>query len=1195
MHPRLIHLARQGGIPFFLTVASLWLNGAAILIQAWLFSRIVDAVFLQGYPADQSQPLLRLLLGVILLRSLLSGLHEVSARAIATQVKSVLRRRFFEHLQALGPLYTRGQRTGELTTVAVEGIEALDAYYSQFLPQVATTILIPLTLLIVVFSQDALSGGVMLVTAPLIPFFMVLIGRGTEVLTRRQYLALSRLAAQFLDSFQGLTALKLLGRARQQEVVLKQASEAYSQATLRVLRLTFLSAFALELLATISTALIAVEVALRLLYGYLPFQTAFFVLILAPEFYLPFRLLGLRFHAGMAGITAAEQIWRVLDTPAPRFLPTATPPPAPLQAIELEDVSFTYPGEPRPALQHITLRLEAGQQVALIGPSGAGKSTLMGLVMGFLQPTSGRIRTLYADGTRLPGPPPLPTMAWVDQSPHIFHTTLEANLRLARPEATPEELQAALEAAGLAELVRTLPEGLRTVVGEAGLRLSGGEAQRLALARAFLKDAQILLLDEPTSALDPDTEALLMESTRRLLQGRTALIIAHRLYTVQHADRVIVLENGRIVEEGPPEELLGRRGAYAQMMWESAKTRALFQGKDAQEPERLTLPQVPSPAVFPDEGEAGLSPPSSRATGWRLMKFLGGAVPLALLAVLLGALTVGSNVALIGVSAWLIAASALRPPLGSLQIAIVAVRFFGMARAVLRYAERLLAHAVTFHMVGRIRVWFYRTLEPLAPARLLEQRSGDVLARMMGDVEVLENFFVRILEPVGIAAVTAVALGGFLAHYSPALALVVLGAFILTGAVLPVGIYALSRKPGRHLVVRRGELSSLIVDGIQGLADLLAYERAGDYAREMAVADRAYVQAQHRLAVISALHTSFSTLITHLAFWGVLWLTIPMVQAGQVKGTLLGALGLLTVAAFEAVTPLPQAAQLWGSVDRAGRRLLEVADTPPPILDPPPSAPHPRPVDFSLAARALTFTYPGSTQPALQDITWSIPEGATVAIVGPSGAGKTTLIHLLLRFWDYQQGDLRLGGVPLKAMPAEAVRNYFSVLSQRPYLFSATVRENLLLAHDQATPEQLEQVIYLARLEELLARLPQGLDTYLGEHGWRLSAGERQRLALAQALLRPAPILILDEPTAHLDAHTEQEVIAALRSVTRHRTTLWITHRLIGMEWMDEIIVLQAGRIVERGTHDALLAHRGLYRRMWELQHTLFRDGRDSS
>ncbi len=404
---------------------------------------------------------------------------------------------------------------------------------------------------------------------------MYMIGRGAEAATRRQYETLSRLSAHFLDSLQGLTTLKLFGQSKAQARNVAAVSDQHRDATLKALQVTFLSAFALELLATLGTAIIAVEVGLRLLYGHMQFREALFLLILAPEFYLPLRMLGLRFHAGMAGTSAARRIFQILDTkPAVAEQATGNNAVATLSTeieplfsgLELSDVCYTYPDETQAALEHISLNIRAGQHIAIVGSTGAGKSTLAGLLLRFMEPGSGEITLNGESLSRTAAGQWRAWVAWVPQNPHLFHDTIAANIRLGRPDATDEEVSASARAAHLDGFIESLPDTYQTVIGEAGARVSSGQAQRIALARAFLKNAPILLLDEPTSSLDPETEAQLEESTHRLMEGRTVITIAHRLNTVVHADHILVLEAGRIVERGTHAALLRTNGVYAAMV-----------------------------------------------------------------------------------------------------------------------------------------------------------------------------------------------------------------------------------------------------------------------------------------------------------------------------------------------------------------------------------------------------------------------------------------------------------------------------------------------------------------------------------------------------------------------------------------------------------------------------------------------------
>lgn len=570
---RLLARARFARGDLAWSVACGGLAGGAVVAQADRLSHAIDAVFLGG--ADRAA-VLGLLLGLLaagLVRAAASWASAACAQRFARRVKLALRGQAAGRLAELGPAYLTGERTGELVHTLSAGVEALDAYLSQYLPQLALAALVPLLVLAAVAPVDPLSGLVLALTFPLVPLFMYLIGAAAQQRTRRQWRLLARLSASFLDALQGLTTLKLLGRSADAAERLASASERLRVATLGVLRLAFLSALVLEALATLATAVVAVEVGLRLLYGRLGFREALFVLVLAPEFYRPLRGLGAAFHAGMAGEEAAPRLLAILEAPTALARPAAARPvPAPPLPVVFEDVGYAYAMGGAPALDGVSLRLEADRVVALVGPSGAGKTTLASLLLGFLAPGSGRVSVAGTPLVELDPEAWRRQVAWVPQRPHAFHGSVLDNLRLARPEATPAEVEAAARLAHAHAFIELLPERYATRIGERGARLSGGELQRLALARAFLKDAPLLVLDEPTAQLDPESEAAVSEALRRLVRGRSVLLIAHRLATVREADEIVLLERGRVVERGAHTGLVAAGGLYARLVAAAART-----------------------------------------------------------------------------------------------------------------------------------------------------------------------------------------------------------------------------------------------------------------------------------------------------------------------------------------------------------------------------------------------------------------------------------------------------------------------------------------------------------------------------------------------------------------------------------------------------------------------------------------------
>ncbi|MEI7825234.1 MAG: thiol reductant ABC exporter subunit CydD [Chlorobiaceae bacterium] len=562
---RLFQLLKEERTPFIFSIISGIFGAAMLVAQAYYLSQVIDSAFIQKSGMER----LFLPLGLFALFSTLRMAFNWFSHTEANRGTLIIRDKVFTRLTstvgALGPIYAKSVQSGRLSTTLLKGVEALDAYYSQYIPQIFFALFTPLLIAGTILPGDPISGGILLITAPLIPLFMILIGKSASAMTEKQWKTMSRMSGFFLDVLQGLPTLKLFAQSRRQHDAIEESGESFRHATMRVLKVAFLSSLTLELVGTIGTAIIAVGIGLRLMAGHLTFQHALFVLILTPDFYLPLRQLGTKFHAGMEGVSASKEIFAILDqsTPAPvqqaafRVQESAGKSP-----ILFTDVTYTYPGSSRPALEGINANIPAGKTTAIIGPSGAGKSTLINLLLRFQYPGEGHITIDGNPIHTIPLEAWHSRISWVPQHPYLFNASLRENILLARPEASAEEMEIALEKTGLTAFVGTLPDGLETMIGEQGARLSGGEAQRVALARAFLKNAPLLVLDEPTSHTDPELEAALRSSIQELMKGRTTVIIAHRLETIRSAEQIIVVSQGKITQCGTHEELITNGGFY---------------------------------------------------------------------------------------------------------------------------------------------------------------------------------------------------------------------------------------------------------------------------------------------------------------------------------------------------------------------------------------------------------------------------------------------------------------------------------------------------------------------------------------------------------------------------------------------------------------------------------------------------------
>ncbi|WP_406171354.1 thiol reductant ABC exporter subunit CydD [Streptomyces sp. NBC_00996] len=1148
--PRLLRYARATRL-FLAAVVGLGAAGAALVIaQAMLIAEVVVGAFQHGLSAGELRTPLVLLAVVAIGRAIVSWLTELAAHRASAAVKSELRGRLLERAALLGPGWLSGQRTGSLVSLATRGVDVLDEYFSRYLPQLGLAVVVPVAVLARIVTEDWVSAAIIVGTLPLIPLFMILIGWATRAQMDRQWRLLSRLSGHFLDVVAGLPTLKVFGRAKAQAESIRKITGEYRQATMRTLRIAFLSSFALELLATISVALVAVTIGMRLVHGEMDLYVGLVILVLAPEAYLPLRQVGAQYHAAAEGLAAAEEIFSVLEAPVPASGSLR----APVGEIRFEGVSVRYPGRSGDAVADVSFAVMPGQTVALVGPSGVGKSTLLNVLLGFVEPAAGRVRVGGVDLAEADLAEWRSQVAWVPQRPHLYAGSIAENVRLARADADDAALRRALVDAGAAGFVDALPDGVDTVLGEEGAGLSAGQRQRLALARAFLADRPVLLLDEPTASLDGATEAEVVEAVRRLAVGRTVLLVVHRPALLGVADRVVRLEPGAPVEASGAAES-GPAQPFRPV-----------------EPESVPLNEGEEPSAAP------------RQRGGVLTRVRAMAAPRRgpfVLALLLGSLALGSAVGLMATSGWLISRASQQPPVLYLMVAVTATRAFGIGRAVFRYAERLVSHDAVLRMLADTRVAVYRRLERLAPAGLRTTRRGDLLSRLVADVDAMQDYWLRWLLPAGAAVVVSAASVGFTAWLLPDAGAALAVGLLAAGVGVPLITGAVARRAERRLAPARGVLATRVTDLLTGTAELTVAGALPARTAETRQADTVLTRIASRAATATALGDGLTALASGLTVAATALVGAQAVAAGRLGGVAMAVVVLTPLAAFEAVMGLPLAVQYRQRVRKSAERVYEVLDAPDPVREP--ERPQPAPASaFPLCVQGLRARHTGRDRDALAGLDLTLEQGRRIAVVGASGAGKTTLTQVLLRFLDAGTGTYTLGGVDAYAMDGDAVRRLVGLCAQDAHLFDSTVRANLLLARKEATEAELRDALARARLLDWADGLPDGLDTLIGEHGARLSGGQRQRLALARALLADFPVLVLDEPAEHLDLPTADALTADLLAATEGRTTLLITHRLAGLDAVDEVIVLAEGCVVQRGRYTELAAVAGPLREMVE-------------
>ena len=1157
---------------------------ARLALFGWLLGRVIA-----GDPPRSLLPLMALAAVAVALRGGLDYWRAMAAHRTAARVQQALRQAIYERVIALGPAHFTRSRTGDVILSMVEGVQQLEVYFGQYLPQLAVAALTPPLIFAFVAFVD-LPVALVLLAAALVTLIAPSLWHrkdSRQSLTRQK--AYAAFGAEFLDSVQGLATLKAFGQSGARGRLLEEKGTALFHRTMGLLGAnTFARGITDTGMAVGAAAALGLG-AWRVQAGEMSLTALLIILMLGIEVFRPLRDLRVVLHQGMLGLSAAGAIIQILEA-EPRVRDRESPlcdAASLAPSVTFEGVTFSYPGGRRVAHESLSFEVTAGERVGIVGPSGAGKSTIARLLLRFYDPERGRVtiggrdlRDLTLDQLR-------GLIAVVSQDTYLFHGTVAQNLRMGKPDATMAELQAAARAANAEEFIARLPQGYETVVGERGIRLSGGQRQRIAIARALLRDAPILILDEALSAVDVESEAVIQQALDRLMEGRTTLIFAHRLSSVIGADRILVLDDGRVVESGGHAELMGRGGAYHRLMAAQAQDGAGRAGAPA-------APGLePEPDAFEVELSAGSSPepPASaapepvdaivRAEGldWpRLIRVLLGMVAgyrarLALTFVL----GVARVVALIGVgvlSALCVRAVKNGMPFGRLLAALALV---APLAGLLHWLESWLAHDMAYRLLTDMRLDIFRKLDALAPAYFTRRRTGDLVGVATHDVELIEYFFAHTITPAFVAVLVPVGVLVTLAIFGWPMALA-LFPFLAWAALTPVLARSRIDTLGSRAREVSGDLTAHAVDSVQGLGEIVAFRHARARGEEFGAKTLEYLRVRMPLLHDLALQASFQEVATGLGGLAVVGAGAALVAAGRLDSALVPLLTLLALSAFVPVWEIAQVSRQLADTLGAARRVHAVHAEPVPVRDgagvSAGSAPLRGP---ALEMSLVSFTYPGRRRRALSEVSFSVPRGGTVALVGPSGAGKTTVASLFLRFWDPDEGTVRLDGQNLKAYGLDDLRRRIALVAQDTHLFNDTLRNNVLLARPEATEAELAAAVEQAALTEFVADLPDGLDTVVGERGAQLSGGQRQRVAIARAFLKDAPILILDEATSHLDAVSEQAVRGALDLLARSRTTLVIAHRLSTVRSAQRIIVLEDGRVAETGSHRELLDKGGLY------------------
>ena len=1148
---------------------------ARLALLGWLI-----ALVFQGTPLDQLILPVVGVAAVMVVRGGLEYFRTMVAHDTAAKVQLHLRTVIFDKVTELGPSHFGLERTGDGILAMIDGVEQLEIYFGQYLPQLIVSAVTPLLIFGVVAFLDLPVALVMLAAALITliaPQIFHVWDKNNSLGRSRAYKAF---AAEFLDSVQGLATLKAFGQSVPRAQTLKQKADDLFKSTMWVLATNSLARGITDTGIAVGAAATLALGAFRVVDGSMDLAVLIMILMLGVEVFRPLRDMRSLMHNGMVAQASAQTIFHLLDAEATVTESTnATPAGALSPTVTFENVRFAYPGGRRAAHEDLDFEVKAGERVGFVGSSGVGKTSIVRLLLRFYDPDKGAIKIGGRDLRDLTFDDIRCQIAVVNQDTYLFHGSVEDNLRVGKPDATDDEIKAACRAANAQEFVEKLPNGYATVIGERGIRLSGGQRQRIAIARAILRDAPILVLDEALSAVDAENEAVIQDALDRLMEGRTTLIFAHRLSSVIGSDRILVLDKGKITETGTHNDLMLRRGIYHRLMAVQAEERAEGELKiDGGGGLQTYAGDAPT---YSEEAQFAATDAIVRAEGlgWtgatrELMKHI---LPYKGKLALTFGFGVTRVIAFIGIGA--VSALAVRAvktgePFIDLLFLLAAL---APVAGIFHWFESWIAHDMAFRLLAEMRVALFEKLDQLAPAYMVRRRTGDMVAMATHDVETVEYFFAHTVAPAFVAVLVPSLVFGVLIYFGWELA-VALAPFLGLVALSPFMMRKRVDELGSRAREALGELNAHAVDTIQGLVEIVAFQRTSERRAELIARTKNHHTVRLPFFRDLTIQTTLLDVATGLGGLAVVFTGAEMVATEQLESGVLPLLTLLSMAAFLPISEISNVGRQLADTLGSTRRLYAVDNETVPVTDGK-GVPVPEGAlgGLPVTLDAVDFQYEGGNRRALHGTSLVVPAGKTVALVGSSGAGKTTIAHLLMRFWDPENGVIRLGGHDLRDYGLDDLRRKLALVEQDTHLFNDTLRANILIANPEAGEVALTQALGRASLGDFIAALPDGLETKVGERGTRLSGGQRQRVAIARAFLKDAPVLILDEATSHLDAVNEQAVRKALEELMADRTTIIIAHRLSTIRNADMIVALNEGRVMESGTHEELLAKGGLY------------------